>query len=219
MTQEQLIEAVRECLKNKGVETPMISYGIEGEEAKKNIIENHFIGIMKTLGLNLVDDSLERTPRRVAKMFVEEIFYGLNYKNFPKITTVENKMRYDNMVLVDKINVQSHCEHHFVNIDGLARIAYIPEDKVLGLSKFNRIVDFFSRRPQIQERLTEQIFYSLMVILGTDNVAVKITANHFCVKSRGIQDVNSNTTTTKLGGVFLTEDSARNEFLSKQDEV
>ena len=123
-------------------------------------------------------------------------------------------MKYDEMVLVRDINVQSNCEHHFVIIDGLCDIAYIPKEKVLGLSKLNRIVEFFSKRPQIQERLTEQIFYALACILETENIAVKIKANHFCVKSRGIQDSNSYTITSKIGGVFKTETSARNEFLT-----
>lgn len=204
---------VKEFLLLKGVETPVKESLISNEEKQKHI-EFHFSEIMKALSLDLTDDSLIETPRRVAKMYVNEIFWGLDYEKFPKCTTVQNKMKYDEMVLVRDINVQSNCEHHFVIIDGLCDIAYIPNEKVLGLSKLNRIVEFFSKRPQIQERLTEQIFYALSCILETENIAVKIKANHFCVKSRGIQDSNSYTITSKIGGVFKTETSARNEFLT-----
>ncbi len=168
---------------------------------------------MLALGLNMHDDSLKDTPKRVAKMYVKEIFNGLDYSNFPKCTTVENKMKYDEMVCVDKINVQSNCEHHFVIIDGLAKVAYIPNEKVLGLSKINRIVEFFSKRPQIQERLTEQIHHALVFILGTEDVAVQIKATHFCVKARGVEDTSSLTTTSKLGGMFRRNE-VRNEFFN-----
>lgn len=169
---------------------------------------------MIELGLDLADDSLMDTPRRVSKMFVDEIFYGLDYANFPKITTVENKMQYDEMLIIKGCQVSSTCEHHFVVIDGLAKIAYIPKDKVIGLSKINRIVKFFSKRPQIQERLTEQIFAALQFILKTDSIAVEIDATHFCVKSRGVEDSGSSTVTRKLGGVFMSKPEVRNEFLN-----
>lgn len=167
---------------------------------------------MEALDLDLNDDSLIETPRRVAKMYVDEIFYGLDYELFPKCTTVDNKMQYDSMVVERNINVQSNCEHHFVVIDGSCHIGYIPKDKVLGLSKLNRIVQFFSKRPQIQERLTEQIYHALCYILGTDDVAVVIEASHYCVKSRGIQDVNSDTVTSRIGGTFLNDSIVRKEF-------
>ena len=167
---------------------------------------------MLNLGLDLEDDSLIDTPRRVAKMYIDEIFFGLDYDLFPKCTVVNNKMNYKNMVVERNINVQSNCEHHFVIIDGGCHIAYIPNEHVLGLSKLNRIVQFFSKRPQIQERLTEQIYHTLKFILGTDDVAVVIEANHYCVKSRGIQDVNSDTVTSKLGGIFMTNPDLRKEF-------
>jgi GTP cyclohydrolase I len=144
-------------------------------------------------------------------MYVEEIFSGLDYENFPKCTTVKNEFKMDEMITVSGIKSISVCEHHFVTIDGLCKIAYIPKDKVLGLSKFNRIVKFFSQRPQIQERLTLQIYEALAYILETENVAVMIEADHYCVKQRGVED-NSRTTTTKLGGVFK-ENEVRNEFL------
>ena len=203
---------VREELIRKGVETPMTKIQF-GDDLKKESIEVYFNGIMNVLGLDLEDDSLKDTPKRVAKMFVDEIFYGLNYDNFPKATTVENRMKYDELVLINDINVQSNCEHHFVVIDGLASFAYIPKDKVIGLSKINRIVEFFSKRPQIQERLTEQIFYALQYILKTEDIAISIKATHYCVKARGIQDVQSSTTTSKLGGKFRDQE-LRNEFLN-----
>lgn len=213
-TDRNLGKEVNDYLIKVGVETPVKKNEFKGnDELKKQRIEKHFNAIMYTLGLDLTDDSLVDTPRRVAKMYVDEIFYGLDYDKFPKATTVDNKMKYDEMVLVNDINVQSNCEHHFVVIDGLASFAYIPKDKVLGLSKINRIVEFFSKRPQIQERLTEQIFYALSYILGTEDCAISINATHYCVKSRGIQDVNSYTVTSKLGGRFK-EPEVRNEFLN-----
>ena len=174
---------------------------------------------MSILGLDLTDDSLIETPKRVAKMYVNEIFWGLDFDAFPKCTTVENKMNYDEMVVERNVNVQSNCEHHFVIIDGLATVGYIPKDKVLGLSKINRIVEYFSKRPQIQERLTEQVYYALQYILGTDDIAVVIDAQHYCVKSRGVEDVGSSTVTSKLGGCFRTNPEVRTEFMSIVNKV
>jgi len=156
---------------------------------------------------------LRETPHRIAKMFLNEIFSGLDYENFPKITVIENKMGVDEMVRVKGIDLTSTCEHHFIVIDGTARVAYIPNKKIIGLSKINRIVRFFSQRPQVQERLTQQILISLQTLLETDDVAVSIDATHFCVKSRGVQDSNSETTTTALGGIFKTNVHTRAEFL------
>jgi len=175
-------------------------------------IEKHFSYIMQVLGLDIDDDSLRETPKRVAKMYVNEIFWGLDYEAFPKCTTVENKMKYNEMVVERNVSVQSNCEHHFVVIDGLATVAYVPKEKVLGLSKINRIVEYFSKRPQIQERLTEQIFHTLCYILDTTDVAVMIDAQHYCVKSRGVEDTGSSTVTTRLGGGFKTDPEVRNEF-------
>jgi len=197
-----------------GVETPTTYTGHMARTGKIELIESHFKGIMETLGLDLSDDSLVDTPKRVAKMYVNEIFWGLDYEAFPKCTTVDNKMKYNEMVCERNINVQSNCEHHFVVIDGLATVAYVPKDKVLGLSKINRIVEYFSKRPQIQERLTEQIFHTLQFILDTEDVAVMIDAQHYCVKSRGVEDTGSSTVTTRLGGGFKSDPAARNEFLS-----
>lgn len=204
---------VHEHLVKMGVETPVIWSNLDRKE-KIDKIENHFREIMGILGLDLSDDSLAETPNRVAKMMVTEIFWGLDYEAFPKCTTVNNKMRYDEMVIERNINVQSNCEHHFVIIDGLATVAYIPKDKVLGLSKINRIVEYFSKRPQIQERLTEQVYHALQFILGTDDVAVVINAQHYCVKSRGVEDTGSSTMTSKLGGCFKSDPAVRAEFMS-----
>jgi GTP cyclohydrolase I len=204
---------VHNHLVKMGVETPTIINGLSRTD-KIEIIERKFKDIMETLGLDLMDDSLIETPKRVAKMFVGEIFWGLDYDAFPKCTTVDNKMKYDEMVIERNVNVQSNCEHHFVVIDGVATVAYIPKNKVLGLSKINRIVEYFSKRPQIQERLTEQIFHALSYILDTNNVAVVIDAQHYCVKSRGVEDVGSSTVTSKLGGCFKTEAAVRAEFMN-----
>ena len=212
-TDEQLGLKVKQFLIDKGVETPMVDNGLTDDE-KIAEIKDKFTDIMNALGLDLQDDSLIDTPNRVAKMYVKEIFFGLDYKHFPKATTVDNKMKYDEMVIERNINVQSNCEHHFVIIDGSCHISYIPKNKVLGLSKLNRIVQFFSKRPQIQERLTEQIYYALSYILDTEDIGVIIEAAHYCVKSRGIQDVNSDTVTSKMGGCFKTDPEARKEFLS-----
>jgi GTP cyclohydrolase I len=212
-TDPELGQKIHEHLVKMGVETPTKDNSLDRKE-KIEVIETHFNGIMKALGLDLEDDSLMDTPKRVAKMYVNEIFWGLDYDAFPKCTTVANKMNYDEMVVERNVNVQSNCEHHFVIIDGLATVAYVPNEKVLGLSKINRIVEYFAKRPQIQERLTEQVFHALCYILETDNVAVMIDAQHYCVKSRGVEDTGSSTVTTKLGGGFKTDAAARAEFLS-----
>ena len=168
---------------------------------------------MQVLGLDLTDDSLQDTPKRVAKMYVNEVFGGLNYDNFPRITCIDNKMKVDQMVVVNDVDVSSTCEHHFVTIDGLATVAYIPKGKVIGLSKINRLVQFFAQRPQVQERLTQQVRECLSFLLGTEDVAVHISAKHYCVKARGVQDSGSYTQTTSLGGVFR-DTSTRAEFYS-----
>jgi len=210
-TDPELGKRVHEYLVKVGVETPTLENTYD-RKTKIDMIERHFIGIMSILGLDLRDDSLVETPKRVAKMYVNEIFWGLDYEAFPKCTTVDNKMNYNEMVVERNINVQSNCEHHFVVIDGLATVAYVPKQKVLGLSKINRIVEYFSKRPQIQERLTEQIFHTLCFILETDDVAVMIDAQHYCVKSRGVEDTGSSTVTSRLGGGFKTDAAARQEF-------
>lgn len=210
-TDPELGRRVHENLIRLGVETPM-SENKFPEHDKFNIIKDNVSNIMETLGLNLSDDSLSETPKRIAKMYLNEIFWGLDYDNFPKITTIENKMQYDNMLLERHIKVSSQCEHHFIPMMGEAFIAYLPDKKVIGLSKINRIVEFFSRRPQVQERLTEQIFHTLQLILETENVAVLIKAEHTCVKLRGVEDINSDTVTSRLGGMFMEDSPLRNEF-------
>lgn len=211
-TDPELGQKVHEHLVKMGVETPTKKSPISDRKDKIAVIEPLFAEIMKTLGLDLTDDSLVDTPKRVAKMYVNEIFWGLDYEAFPKCTAVDNKMKYNEMVCERNINVQSNCEHHFVVIDGLATVAYVPNQKVLGLSKINRIVEYFSKRPQIQERLTEQIFHTLQYILDTEDVAVMIDAQHYCVKSRGVEDTGSSTVTSKLGGGFKSDPAARAEF-------
>lgn len=214
-TDPKLGKKIREYLISKGVETPIVEAALEVENKKKiDIIENAFMTIWTTLGMNMTDDSLAETPNRMAKMYVNEIYFGLREENFPKCTTVDNKMQYDEMVVERNVIVMSNCEHHGVVIDGLATVAYVPNEKVLGLSKINRIVEYFAKRPQIQERLTEQVFHALCYILETDNVAVMIDARHYCVAARGVEDTGSSTVTTKLGGGFKTDPAARAEFLS-----
>ena len=193
--------------------TPQVKSTLTDEQKIEKIAAN-FREIMETLGLDLENDSLQDSPRRVAKMYVQEYFKGLEVKNFPRITVIENEMLYDQMVVVRDINVMSMCEHHFVTIHGIAHVAYIPSHGVVGLSKINRIVDFFSRRPQVQERLTKQIADCLAFILKTNDVAVYIKARHYCVISRGIEDVNSETITTDLRGAFKEHSETRSEFLS-----
>jgi len=206
---------VEEYLRSKGVHTPTIPVKLEASnEFKIEYIMHKFRDIMIALGLDLDDDSLVDTPKRVAKMFVNEFFWGLKPENFPKITVIDNKMGYDEMVVEKDITLLSNCEHHFVTIDGKAHIAYIPKNKVLGLSKLNRIVEYFARRPQVQERIAEQVYHALSYILDTEDVAVVIEGTHYCVKSRGVEDSSSYTMTAKLGGCFRNEPDCRAEFMS-----
>ena len=203
---------VKAALVERGLETPMIENGLSRDE-KYNLIKASMKDIVTTLGLDLRDDSLTETPHRIAKMYVDELFGGLDYRNFPKISVIDNKMGVEEMVKVDNISVISTCEHHFVTIDGASRVAYIPKDKIIGLSKINRIVRFFAQRPQVQERLTQQILVALQTLLETHDVAVTIDATHYCVKSRGVMDSNSSTQTTALGGQFKADHRTRAEFL------
>lgn len=209
---QELGAQVRNHLISLGLETPMVESKLTPKQ-KIAKIEKHMAAIMETLGLDLNDDSLSETPLRVAKMYVNEVFWGLESENFPKCTAVENKMGYNQMLVETGITVKSFCEHHLLPIVGTATVAYIPKDKVLGLSKLNRIVEYFSRRPQIQERLTEQVFHALCHILETDNVAVMIDARHECVSMRGVEDSNSSTATSRLGGDFKENAMVRGEFM------
>ena len=207
-TDEELGKKVGEYLVEMGVETPRKKYC---KEEEKEDIAYHFAKIMTILGLDLDNDSLSGTPKRIKKMFENEVFYGLDYKNFPSCTVVENTSSMDNLVVEKDIAVKSMCEHHFLPIIGTCKVGYLASDNVIGLSKINRIVDFFSRRPQIQERLTEQIFHTLCFILDTEDVAVIIDAKHTCVSHRGIQQ-ESSTATSRLGGAFI-HGSLRHEFM------
>jgi len=207
-------ELVHQWLMDKGLETPIKTLQGDGSdrEEQRVAIEANVANIMHVMGLDLEDDSLMDTPKRVSKMFLNELFWGLDYSNFPKATVVENKMHYDEMVLERRVTVHSTCEHHLLAILGYAHVAYIPKNKVLGLSKLNRVVEFFSRRPQIQERLTAQICATLQFLLETEDVAVCIDAEHLCVKTRGVEDGCADTVTSKLGGVFKSNASTRSEF-------
>lgn len=206
-------QIVRSALIERGLETPMLPSELTADE-RKDKIEHHMREILTLMSLDLSDDSLADTPRRIAKMYVDEIFSGLDYANFPKITVIENKMGFDEMVKVNGISLTSTCEHHLVTIDGLATVAYLPRKNIIGLSKINRIVRFFAQRPQVQERLTQQVLVALQALLGTKDVAVKMDAVHYCVKSRGVMDSTSTTTTTALGGIFKSNPATRAEFLS-----
>ncbi len=186
-----------------GLETPMKPDAFEkSDEEKKETIALLFAQIMDTLGLDLNDDSLKGTPKRVAKMYVEEIFSGLDPKNKPKVALFDNKYRYNQMLVEKDITFYSNCEHHFVPIIGKAHVAYISSGKVIGLSKLNRMVQYYAKRPQVQERLTNQIGVELQQLLNTEDVAVIIDAKHLCVSSRGVQDDTSATVTCFYGGKF-----------------
>jgi GTP cyclohydrolase I len=204
---------VRDALLARGLETPMIDNGLSNRQKYERIREL-MTDVVETLGLDLNDDSLTETPHRIAKMYVHEVFSGLDYRHFPRLSLIENKMGANEMVKVREIDLTSTCEHHFVTIDGTAKVAYIPKDKIIGLSKINRVVRFFAQRPQVQERLTRQILVALQTLLDTEDVAVSIDATHYCVKSRGVMDANSQTSTTALGGGFRENIHTRAEFLN-----
>ncbi|GAB5524868.1 MAG: GTP cyclohydrolase I FolE [Roseivirga sp.] len=195
-------------------DTPMKADAFDmDDELKMKLIEDKFKDIMEIMGLDLNDDSLSGTPRRVAKMYIKEIFSGLNPANKPKVALFDNKYQYNEMLVEKDITFYSNCEHHFVPIIGRAHVAYFSSGKVIGLSKINRIVNYFAKRPQVQERLTVQIANDLKALLETEDVAVVIDAEHLCVSSRGIQDVNSSTVTAQFHGKFK-EEGVKSEFLS-----
>ena len=208
-------QLVRNALIEKGLETPMSGIKLSRDE-KYTRIRDAMTQVATALGLDLKDDSLQETPHRIAKMYVDEIFLGLNYESFPKISLIKNKMNTEEMIKVKAVKVISTCEHHFVTIDGLANVAYLPGKKIIGLSKINRIVSFFAQRPQVQERLTQQILVALQTLLDTRDVAVFIDATHYCVKARGIMDASSRTETSALGGLFKSDQSLRDNFLNNQ---
>ncbi|WP_220762774.1 MULTISPECIES: GTP cyclohydrolase I FolE [unclassified Shewanella] len=205
-------EQVKQALIAQGLETPLIPTDMNNQQ-KYERIKGLMTEVVSALGLDLSDDSLCETPHRIAKMYVNEVFSGLDYSNFPKIIQIENKMGAEEMIRVRDISVVSTCEHHFVTIDGLAKVAYIPKYTIIGLSKINRLVRFFAQRPQVQERLTKQVLVALQTLLATEDVAVSIEATHYCVKSRGVMDTQSQTQTTALGGCFKSNPATRIEFL------
>jgi len=209
-TDAELGKQVHEHLLSLGVETPMNG----GRDHNIDAVAELFKPIMEKIGCDMHDDSMRDTPHRVAKMYMDELFSGMSYDNFPKCTTFENKMSFDSMVVQKNIIVKSVCEHHFQTIYGRCHVAYIPTNRVIGLSKLNRVVNFFARRPQVQERLVEQAFHALKFILNTENVAVYMECDHFCVKARGVEDVNSAMITNRLGGAFFDLPEARAEFMS-----
>lgn len=211
--EQDLFELIGDNHVATSVDTPMREDAFDlSDEDKMEIIEGHFEKIMQTMGLDLTDDSLRGTPHRVAKMFIKEIFQGLNPENMPKISVFDNKFKYDEMLVERDISLNSTCEHHFLPIIGKAHVAYISSGKVIGLSKINRIVDYFARRPQVQERLTVQIAEELKRVLDTEDVAIIIDAKHLCVSSRGIQDESSSTLTASYSGKFKDQ-ATREEFL------
>jgi GTP cyclohydrolase I len=210
---DEEIDAVGDNHISTSVETPMREGAFEKTEDEKiAAIQEKFAEIMDILGLDLTDDSLKGTPKRVAKMYVKEIFNGLNPANKPQMALFENKYKYNEMLVEKNISFYSNCEHHFVPIMGKAHVAYISSGKVVGLSKLNRLVDYFAKRPQVQERLTMQIAKELQKDLGTDDVAVLIDAKHLCVASRGVEDDTSSTVTAFYGGKFKDE-KVKEEFL------
>jgi len=207
------IEIIGDNHISSSVETPMLANAFDkSDEEKIKIIQHHFGKIMEELGLDLSDDSLSGTPYRFAKMYVKELFYGLNPKNKPKLSVFENKYGYKKMLVEQNIIIDSSCEHHFLPITGHAHIAYVPKDKVIGLSKINRLVAYYAHRPQVQERLSLQILKDLQSVLDTKDVIVMISAKHLCVSSRGIKDKDSFTTSIEYGGCF-DDKLNRDEFL------
>ncbi len=208
-----LIDEMGDNHLSTSVDTPLREDAFDiSDEEKINAIEKHFTSIMEIMGLDLNDDSLKGTPRRVAKMYIKEIFSGINPANKPNVALFDNKYKYNEMLVEKNISFYSNCEHHFVPIIGKAHLAYISNGKVIGLSKLNRLVEYYAKRPQVQERMTMQIGKELQAVLGTEDVAVLIDAKHLCVASRGVEDDTSSTITAFYGGKFK-DDATKNEFL------
>ena len=217
----EILDSVRKKIEDEGddhflsnIDTPIVENAFKlTDEEKISKIEEHFREIMKTLGLDLNDDSLKGTPYRVAKMYVKEMFSGLNPKNKPPVSLFENKYDYEDMIVEKNITFYSNCEHHFVPIIGKAHIAYISTGNVIGLSKMHRIVNYYAKRPQVQERMTVQIMNELKSCLNTEDLGLVIDADHLCVSSRGIKDITSSTITVESSGKFK-DDSVWNKFLA-----
>lgn len=212
--EKELFELIGDNHQMTSADTPLRPDAFDKSDAdKKKVIEHHFYQIMQEMGLDMTDDSLRGTPHRVAKMFIDEIFLGLNPANKPKISVFDNSYQYDKMLVEADISFNSTCEHHFLPIIGKAHIGYVSSGKVIGLSKLNRIVDYYARRPQVQERLIMQIFNELKTVLDTENVIVVMEAKHLCVSSRGIEDESSYTSTIQYGGIFNDKEN-RNDFFN-----
>ena len=212
--EKELFELIGDNHQMTSAETPLRPDAFfKSDESKIKAIEHHFHAIMEEMGMDMTDDSLSGTPHRVAKMFIQEIFSGLNPANKPKISVFENSYHYDKMLVEANINFNSTCEHHFLPIIGKAHIGYVSSGKVIGLSKLNRIVDYYSKRPQVQERLIMQIFNELKTVLDTDDLIVVMEAKHLCVSSRGIKDETSYTSTIQYGGIFGLKEN-RNDFFN-----
>ncbi|MEK8179846.1 GTP cyclohydrolase I FolE [Flavobacterium buctense] len=212
--EKELFELIGDNHQMTSAETPLRPDAfIKSDKQKMDAIEKHFHCIMEEMGLDMTDDSLKGTPHRVAKMFIQEIFSGLNPANKPKLSVFDNSYHYDKMLVEADISFNSTCEHHFLPIIGKAHIGYVSSGKVIGLSKLNRIVDYYSRRPQVQERLIMQIFNELKTVLETEDVIVVMEAKHLCVSSRGIQDESSYTSTIQYGGIFKEKEN-RNDFFN-----
>lgn len=209
------IELLGDAHISTSIDTPIRPGAFDKSDSEKiEAIQKHFEAIMYELGLDLNDDSLSGTPYRFAKMYVQELFYGLNPSNRPKISTFRNKYSYNKLLIEQNINIDSSCEHHFLPITGTAHVGYIPKEKVIGLSKINRLVDYYAHRPQVQERLCIQILEDLKISLETEDIIVVINAKHLCVSSRGIKDKNSSTTTIEYSGCFQKIEQ-RNFFLKQ----
>jgi GTP cyclohydrolase I len=220
LSEKELFELLGDEHQMTSAETPLRPDAFaKSDKEKMETIEKHFKIIMEEMGLDMTDDSLKGTPHRVAKMFIQEIFSGLNPANKPKISVFDNSYHYDKMLVEANISFNSTCEHHFLPIIGKAHIGYVSNGKVIGLSKLNRIVDYYARRPQVQERMIMQIFNELKTVLNTEDVIVVVEAEHLCVSSRGIKDSSSYTSTIQYGGIFKEKDN-RNDFfnLMKQDK-
>jgi GTP cyclohydrolase I len=214
LLEKEIYDLIGDNHQMTSADTPMrVDAFVKSDEEKRIAIEKYFHLIMDEIGLDMTDDSLKGTPHRVAKMFIQEIFSGLDPKNKPKISVFDNSYNYDKMLVEANISFNSTCEHHFLPIIGKAHIGYVSSGKVIGLSKLNRIVDYYSRRPQVQERLIMQIFNELKTVLDTNNVIVVMEAKHLCVSSRGIKDESSFTSTIQYGGIFEEKEN-RNDFFN-----
>lgn len=219
-TISEQIELVGDNHFTNGAETPLRKDAFDkSDDEKIRAIQHHFQKIMEELGLDLTDDSLAGTPYRVAKMYVSELFYGLNPVKRPVLSTFENKYNYEKMLVEQNITINSSCEHHFLPITGYAHVAYIPKDRVIGLSKINRLVNYYAHRPQVQERLCLQILQDLQQALQTESVMVVIVAKHLCMSSRGIKDQSSFTTTIEFGGAFNAAETRTEFFNCLQTDV